>query len=234
MKRFILLLFLGLSGLLAQDIEKALKLYEANKFAKAYKLFEDSCEKDNPRACFSLGYMNEKAQGVSKDLKKAHRFYDKACKFGYPKGCSNLALSLEENGYKNEAILAYNRACKLGNARSCNNIALFYEEEKDSELSLYFYKKSCELKDANVCYKLGLLYEKGEKVRQNLNTALHFYSQSCTFGLGESCYILGRYNQLEKKDMKRAKRYFGIACDKKHKEACVAYRELNDRGIDIY
>lgn len=30
MKRFILLLFLGLSGLLAQDIEKALKLYEAN------------------------------------------------------------------------------------------------------------------------------------------------------------------------------------------------------------
>ncbi|ARE80357.1 tetratricopeptide repeat protein [Campylobacter helveticus] len=234
MKKLILLIFLIFNGLLAQDIEKALKLYEGNKFAKAYELFESLCEKDSPRACFSLGYMNEKAQGVPRDMKKAYKFYDKSCKFGYAVACSNLALSLEENGYKDEAILAYNRACKLGNAKSCNNIALFYEEERDSELSLYFYKKSCELKDANACYKLGLFYEKGEWVRQNLNTALHFYSKSCTLGLGESCYILGRYNQLEKKDMKKAKRYFGMACDKKHKEACVAYREFNDRGIDIH
>ncbi|MCH5336683.1 MAG: sel1 repeat family protein, partial [Campylobacter sp.] len=113
-------------------------------------------------------------------------------------------------------------------------VGLFYEEEKDANLALSFYKKSCSLKDGKACYKLGSIYEKGELVRQNLTSSISFYMQSCSFGYAEACYLLGRYNQKEKKDMAKAKRYFGMACDKKHKEACEAYKEFVKQGIEIY
>ncbi|EHF7953554.1 sel1 repeat family protein, partial [Campylobacter coli] len=92
----------------------------------------------------------------------------------------------------------------------------------------------CDLKDARACYKLGFLYERGELVRQNLKSALAFYSKSCTLGFAEACYLIGRYYELEKKDLKKAKRYLGMACDKKHQEACAAYRKLNSQDIEIY
>ncbi len=218
----------------AQDIELALRLYEANKFTKAYEIFYTLCEKGSARSCFSVAYMNEKAQGVSRNLKNAHKFYERTCTLNLAKGCSNLALLLKDEGFENEAILAFNRSCKLGDSASCNAVALFYEEEKDGELALSFYKKSCDLKDSRACYKLGSFYEKGELVRQNLKSALSFYSKSCSFGFGEACYLLGRYNEKEAKDMQKAKRYFGMACDKKHKEACEAYKEFVKKGIEIY
>lgn len=235
MKKIVLFLVLTFSTLLAErDLEQALRLYEGNKFAKAYELFGELCEKENSKACFSAAYMSENAQGIPRDLKKAYKFYDKACTLGLAKACSNLALLLKEQGYENEAILAFNRGCKLADATSCNSVATFYEEEKDGELTLSFYKKSCDLKDAGACYKLGSIYEKGELVRQNLKSSLSFYSQSCSFGLGEACYLLGRYNEKEKKDMQSAKKYFGMACDRKHKEACEAYKGFVKKGVEIH
>lgn len=34
------------------------------------------------------------------------------------------------------------------------------------------------------------------------------------------------------KDLKKAKRYLGMACDKKHQEACAAYGKLNSQDIE--
>ncbi|EGC0926770.1 sel1 repeat family protein [Campylobacter jejuni] len=133
--RIFLALFLFFNSLLAlSELEEGLKLYEANKFDKAYEIFKSLCEKDISKACFSLAFMYESAKGMSKDLNQAYKFYDKAC----------------------------------------------------------------------------------------------------TLGFGESCYLLGRYNQLEKQDLTKAKRYFGMACDQKHQEACAAYKELNSKDIELY
>ncbi|AJW57865.1 sel1 repeat family protein [Campylobacter coli] len=216
------------------DLDNALRLYEGNKFVKAYEIFERLCEKDNARACFSLAYMNENAQGVARDFDKAYKFYDKSCKLGLAKACSNMALTLQDLGYVNESLLAFNKACNLGESSSCNHMGLVYEDEKDGQMATHFYKRSCDLKDARACYKLGFLYERGELVRQNLKSALAFYSKSCTLGFAEACYLIGRYYELEKKDLKKAKRYLGMACDKKHQEACAAYRKLNSQDIEIY
>lgn len=233
--RVFLALFLFIHSLFAlSDLEEGLRLYEANKFDKAYEIFQNLCEKDISKACFSLAFMHENAKGVSKDLNKAYKFYDKACKLGLANACSNMALFLQGQGYENEALLAFSKACTLGEALSCNNIALFYEKEKDGQMALAFYKKSCDLKNARACYQLAFLYEKGELVKASTQSALAFYSKSCTLGFGEACYLLGRYNQLQKQDLAKAKRYFGMACDKKHKEACAAYKELNSKDIELY
>ncbi|EAK1921710.1 sel1 repeat family protein [Campylobacter jejuni] len=233
--RIFLALFLFFNSLLAlSELEEGLKLYEANKFDKAYEIFKSLCEKDISKACFSLAFMYESAKGMSKDLNQAYKFYDKACKLGLANACSNMALLLQNQGYKNEALLAFNKACTLGESLSCNNIALFYEKEKDGQMASSFYKRSCDLKNARACYQLGSLYDKGELVKASVKSALAFYSKSCTLGFGESCYLLGRYNQLEKQDLTKAKRYFGMACDQKHQEACAAYKELNSKDIELY
>lgn len=233
--RVFLALFLFFNSLFAlSDLEEGLRLYEANKLSKAYEVFKNLCEKDISKACFSLAFMYESAKGVGKDLNQAYKFYDKACKLGLANACSNMALLLQNQGYKNEALLAFDKACALGEALSCNNIALFYEKEKDGQMALAFYKRSCDLKDARACYQLGSLYDKGELVKVSAKSALAFYSKSCTLGFGEACYLLGRYNQLEEKDLAKAKRYFGMACDKKYQEACAAYKELNSKDIELY
>ncbi|EKL9522840.1 sel1 repeat family protein [Campylobacter jejuni] len=201
--RIFLALFLFFNSLLAlSELEEGLKLYEANKFDKAYEIFKSLCEKDISKACFSLAFMYESAKGMSKDLNQAYKFF--------------------------------NKACTLGESLSCNNIALFYEKEKDGQMASSFYKRSCDLKNARACYQLGSLYDKGELVKASVKSALAFYSKSCTLGFGESCYLLGRYNQLEKQDLTKAKRYFGMACDQKHQEACAAYKELNSKDIELY
>lgn len=231
-KIFLILIFFNI--LFSNDLDNALKFYDNKNYKKAYEIFNELCEKSNSRACFSLAYMYENAQGVLKDLQKAYKFYDKSCSLGLKQACSNLALLMQDQGFFNEAILVFNKACKLNDTQSCNTVGLFYEKEKDGKLALSFYKKSCALKDPRACYKIGFLYEKGELIKQNLNQALYFYKQSCSFGFEEACYLLGRYNQFEKNDIKTAKRYFGMACDQKHLQACEAYKDLNNKDIKIY
>ncbi|EJV7014943.1 sel1 repeat family protein, partial [Campylobacter jejuni] len=110
--RIFLTLFLFFNSLFAlSELEEGLKLYEANKFDKAYEIFKSLCEKDISKACFSLAFMHESARGVSKDLNQAYKFYDKACKLGLANACSNMALLLQNQGYENEALLAFNKAC---------------------------------------------------------------------------------------------------------------------------
>ncbi|MBZ7963467.1 tetratricopeptide repeat protein [Campylobacter sp. 2457A] len=235
LKRILILISIYCSFVFAfSDLERALQLYEENKFSKAYDMFKKLCEKDSAKSCFSMAYMLENAQGISRDLNTAYKLYNKACNLGLPEACFNMGLILQNQGYANESILAFNKACNLGDVKSCNNIALFYEKDKDGKMATYFYKKSCQLKDAAACYKLGFLYEKGELVRQNVKYSLSFYFKACNLGYAEACYLLGRYNQLETKDLQKAKIYFGMACDKKHKEACAAYKELNSKTIEIY
>ncbi|MBZ7960858.1 tetratricopeptide repeat protein [Campylobacter molothri] len=235
LKRILILLSICYSCIFAiSDLEKALQLYEENKFSKAYNLFEKLCKKDSAKSCFSMAYMLENAQGVPRDLGTAYKLYNKACNLGLSESCFNMGLILKNQDYTNESILAFNKACNLGDVKSCNNIALFYEKDQDGKMATYFYKKSCQLKDAPACYKLGLLYEKGELIKQNIKNSLFFYSKACNLGYAESCYLLGRYNQLETKDLQKAKIYFGMACDKKHKEACAAYKELNSKAVEIY
>lgn len=51
--RIFLTLFLFFNSLFAlSELEEGLKLYEANKFDKAYEIFKSLCEKDISKACF--------------------------------------------------------------------------------------------------------------------------------------------------------------------------------------
>lgn len=58
----------------ADDLDNALRLYEGNKFVKAYEIFERLCEKDNARACFSLAYMNKMLKELQEILIKRINF----------------------------------------------------------------------------------------------------------------------------------------------------------------
>ncbi|KAA6227334.1 tetratricopeptide repeat protein [Campylobacter sp. LR286c] len=230
--RILLLLFLSIFAF--GDINEAMKFYDKNNFVKAYEIFDYLCEKGSAKSCFFLAYMNENGQGVSKNITNANKFYEKSCRFGLAKACSNLAINLRSESKENEALLQFHNACKLNDTQSCNTLGLFYEKEKDGEMAIYFYHTSCNLKDGRACYKLASIYENGTLVRQNLKTALSYYSKSCSLDFGEACYLLGRYYQKEKNEINMAKRYFAMGCDKRHEQSCAVYKELNSKDIKLY
>jgi TPR repeat protein len=54
----------------------------------AAQLFKKSCEGGNDgAACYELGRMAEAGLGMDKDVAKAQRYYDQACKAGVQQGC---------------------------------------------------------------------------------------------------------------------------------------------------
>ncbi|BCD46160.1 SEL1-like repeat protein [Helicobacter suis] len=41
----------------------------------------------NAEACYDLGVMYEKGEGVAKDLQKSEEYFKKACELGYKNAC---------------------------------------------------------------------------------------------------------------------------------------------------
>ncbi|BAW63346.1 hypothetical protein JP0053_05440 [Helicobacter pylori] len=60
--------------------------------------------------------------GVTKDLKKAFEYFDKACRLNNAKGCYALATLYNESVAKDEKQMTENlkKACKLGLKEACD------------------------------------------------------------------------------------------------------------------
>jgi len=56
--------------------------------ATMFKLDSNSCELNDKTGCADLAYSYEKGMGVTKDKKKAKKYYKKACKLGHKSSCS--------------------------------------------------------------------------------------------------------------------------------------------------
>ena len=89
-KKMIFLLALGYSLVQANDLEAGWNALQAKEYAKAAVLFERSCNQKNGIACYNLGLMYQKGNGVKQNCAKALALYEQACKNGEPAGCENL------------------------------------------------------------------------------------------------------------------------------------------------
>ena len=92
MKKFIFGILILTTNLLANDLNEALKAYNASDYKKAAKLSKKACDNGNAWSCNNLGFLYDNGQGVKKDYKKASNLYQKACNGGYRGACFNLGL----------------------------------------------------------------------------------------------------------------------------------------------
>ncbi len=100
----------------------------ASEKADAYK---KGCDLGNAEACYKLGNMYKKGNGVARDDYKAAKLYRKACNNGHAFSCTWLGWMYSEG----KGV------------------------EKNLEEAKRLYKKACDKKDAEGCKYLGDILE---------------------------------------------------------------------------
>ena len=197
-----------------KNYNEGLKYYN-----KALKLRNGRCSNSDASECVNLGKMYKYKDAPNVDYELSKSYFEKA-KMIFRKGCND------------------------GDSKSCNNLGRMYSSEYNSHdgstdnfKAVKLYKISCDRNNASGCFSLAYMYDKGNGVRQNNKTAIRLYnkyakikSKSCIGGDYEDCISLGRTferGQSVKKDLIKAKEYFGIACDNGVESGCVNYARLN-------
>ena len=87
MKKLIFVALSLVAGLLASDYVEGLNAYKANDYKKAKEIFEKACDGNDALACYNLGLLYKKGQGVKQNSQHAKTLFNKACYFGFQNAC---------------------------------------------------------------------------------------------------------------------------------------------------
>jgi len=103
----------------------------ALSYAKAKKYYGLSCKGGSARACYRLGNLYYKGNGVKKSYVTAQKYYEKSCSTdmiedGSERGCNNLAVLYRYGrGIKKDVGMSkkyYRKACKKGYSEACTTL----------------------------------------------------------------------------------------------------------------
>ncbi|WP_306251837.1 tetratricopeptide repeat protein [Parvularcula sp. IMCC14364] len=137
------------------------KAFAEERFAEAYRLFEEACAGGQPGGCFNFALMVDYGIATNPDPTRARAYYRQACDGEIPSGCRYLGARLREN------------------------------EPKDPELAVYYFETSCQLGDAEGCFLAGYLHRRGEGTYQDEGAALDFFIKACERNYQLACDELG-------------------------------------------
>lgn len=95
---------------------------------------KENCNNGNRQACVRLGmfYYTGKDEGIIKNIKKAQKFFKKACNRKNAKGCYYLGVTHLRGGdgvkkSDKKAMYDFARGCHLGNVSSCDQYRILEE-----------------------------------------------------------------------------------------------------------
>ncbi len=99
--------------------------------------------------------MYHRAQGVTKNLDLAKKYYTKSCSGDYYESCYQLAqIYRYEKNYK-KALPLYLKVCDNGTYYGCRGAGDIYSDKKngykDLSLTLRYYEKACARGDSVAC-----------------------------------------------------------------------------------
>jgi TPR repeat protein len=190
-------------GFMYTDGEGYLKYDEA----KAFALFQKSCNGGNQAGCSGLGdayFLGEGVEASDANNGKAIKLYQGACAAGYADGCENLAGFYNgkwtEYGIPNDPTVGMKlhvRACDGGSSDACITLAEDYEDGKGGvkanlATALVYYDRACDGGNWRSCDDLGDRYLKGDGAPAvDKGKAALYYQRGCNLGGSSSCINLG-------------------------------------------
>ncbi len=196
MKKIILMvIFLFVSVVQAADYQKGLEAAQKGDFETVYKEWLPLAEQGDVRAQYNIGIMFENGRGVTKNIKKAFLWYEKAANQGHEYAQNNLGnMYYDGVGVKQDikqAFFWYHKSASQGYAYAQYNLGDMYDRGigviEDDKLSIQWYSRSAEQGFANAQYNLGVMYDKKEKHKQ----AFYWYSKAAAQGFANAQYNLG-------------------------------------------
>lgn len=181
------------------------------------KSLEQQCIEGNVTICMKLASSYEN----NGSLDNANDFYQKACNLKSGKACFILANNLKDLFQEDK----YKLSCELGVAEGCTAYGILLYERKEEDESVKYLKLGCTKNSKLGCRAMGNFYMKNQKFfKANEN-----YKQACNLRDGFSCNQIGiDYAQgiAVRKDIEKARDYFGLACDYKNKSGCRNYANM--------
>ena len=212
---------------------------------KAEASFRKGCDADYPDACNSLGnYYNGVGINIFDSFtprpQKAKTFYQKACDLGSSGGCVNLGIFYIQNGMEDfvrsknnnqflKGMGILDNACFAGNGEGCNRLGFIHGGglvvPQDIALSWVYKEKACQLEFPKACVAVGRAYLKGiNGFEKNEIKAVELFDYACHEGAYQGCLELSdmyREGLGVTKDLKKADRYYQVACKNPYTLECV-------------
>lgn len=176
MKRLLVGVLFVLTILKAGTFDDALDAYNKQNYIEALNLFYVVAQEGDAKAQYNVALMYENGQGVTKDLRQAKKWYEKAAKNGNAKAAYNLArLYHSLDGKQPHAIdmakYWYEKAIEGGITEAYNNLATLYLEgkgvPKDNQKALELLEKAAKANNPQAQFNLGVLYGWGEGIQKD-------------------------------------------------------------------
>jgi hypothetical protein len=116
----------------AEVEQQAVALFNQKQYKEARPLFEQACDGTDEngfkyagfdgemKACNYLGYLYAQGLGGSRDTRKAHDVYLRACNNGILSSCASLGSLYQDAGDDDNARRYFEKACDGGAAEACN------------------------------------------------------------------------------------------------------------------
>ena len=151
------------------------------------------CLFGDAEACHNVGYYNhEGLEGTKVNLKKANKYYEKACKKNIYQSCHNLGVLALNNKDYERASRYYKQSCDLGYENSCLGIVAVLEEENKHLEARQYLEKNCNKGNVDSCYVFAGNLIKHEPIDEN--KAEKIFENLCVdynYNNGAACAVVG-------------------------------------------
>ena len=204
------------------DFDKGLRAAQMGDFDTALLEWMPLALLGNIDAQYNLGVLYENGDGVTKDNKKALKWYTRAAEGGHYLAQFELGL-MYENGdgitkdYKS-AVNWYTKAALQGYAKAQYNLGIMYRNgegvPESEKIAVKWFGKAAEQGLARAQYVLGLMYDSGSGVPENDKIAAMWYTRAAKQGHAGAQFNLGgmyEYGEGVLTDFVKAYMWFNIA-----------------------
>lgn len=168
---------------------------------------ERSCQSGDMEGCVRLASAHELGNGVERDRKRAVALYDRACKAGHLRACTEggrtkarcrkyqerAPYGCLEQGDVSGAAADMSKACDSGYGRACLELGMGSDEvvAASGRTALHFLERACDLGEGMGCSLAGFAYLRGEAgASQDVPRGTELLRASCDGGELMSCMLL--------------------------------------------
>lgn len=215
-------------------IHLANKLLTSNGHNKAYKLFNECAEMNNPMAINAVGIMKQRGWGTTKDESGSISWFWRASAMNYKPAFSNLAqvyakgLGTEQ---RFDSAFYYTKKLLDVTPKWANyRLGYYYYKglgvEQNYKLAVQHFLAAADSVSANAYYFLGLCYRNGYGVTRNEGEAQYYLQKAAELGHWYSKEELSEETAETKQPMNRLR-----SVNEKEKTQNYSFRRLTKQNI---
>ncbi|WP_278542021.1 tetratricopeptide repeat protein [Oxalobacter formigenes] len=180
---FPLLLIIGASLAVADNVKEGNRLYDAGKYQEALTYFMKPDAQNDPETINLIGYMYQKGQGVKENHQKAFFWYQKAAEAGLAVAQFNVGLMYQYGkGVSKDmakAVEWFKKAAEQNDTNAQMKMGYLTVKgigtEKNYKEAMRWFRRAAENGDKGAFVDIGIMYSKGDGVKKDLNHAVQYY-----------------------------------------------------------